>query len=64
LNGTAISICRAIIAIIENNQTKDGEILIPEVLQKWMGKSIISKNNGKIFFQNLVLIHIIWFHWN
>ena len=43
LNGTAISICRAIIAIIENNQTKDGEILIPEVLQKWMGKSIISK---------------------
>lgn len=43
LNGTAISICRAIIALIENNQTKDGKILIPEVLQKWMNKSIISK---------------------
>ncbi|MCF7795982.1 serine--tRNA ligase [Patescibacteria group bacterium] len=41
LNGTGISICRAIIALIENNQTKEGEIKIPEVLQKWMGKSII-----------------------
>lgn len=37
LNGTAISIARALIAIIENNQQADGSILIPEVLRKWVG---------------------------
>ncbi len=37
LNGTAIAIGRAIIAIMENNQQKDGSIIIPEVLHKWTG---------------------------
>ena len=37
LNGTAISVCRAMIALMENNQQADGSILIPEVLQKWVG---------------------------
>lgn len=37
LNGTAFAVGRMIIAIIENYQTKDGEIEIPEVLQKYMG---------------------------
>jgi len=41
LNGTAFS-TRPIIAIIENYQTKDGSIEIPEVLRKWMGKNKIS----------------------
>ena len=44
LNGTAIAISRAIIAIIENNQQKDGSVKIPEVLQKYMGsKKAITK---------------------
>lgn len=37
LNGTAIAVSRAIIAIIENNQQPDGSIAIPEVLQSYMG---------------------------
>jgi len=37
LNGTAFAIGRTIIAILENYQQKDGSVLIPKVLQKWMG---------------------------
>ena len=36
LNGTAFS-TRPIIAILENNQQEDGSVLIPQVLQKYMG---------------------------
>jgi len=41
LNGTGIAISRALIAVIENNQQADGSILVPKVLQKWVGKKII-----------------------
>jgi len=44
LNGTAIAISRTLIAIIENYQQEDGSVLIPEVLQKWVGKERIEKN--------------------
>jgi seryl-tRNA synthetase len=37
LNGTAIAVSRAIIAILENYQQKDGSILAPEALQKYLG---------------------------
>ncbi len=37
LNGTAFSMARPIIAIIENYQQEDGSVLIPQVLQKYMG---------------------------
>lgn len=37
LNGTAISIARALIAIIENNQQADGSIKVPSVLIPYMG---------------------------
>ncbi|MBU0547023.1 MAG: serine--tRNA ligase [Patescibacteria group bacterium] len=44
LNGTAFAIGRTLIAIIENYQQKDGSIVIPKVLQKYMGiKKIIKK---------------------
>lgn len=36
LNGTAIAVSRALIAIIENYQQADGSIKIPEVLKKYM----------------------------
>jgi len=43
LNATAIATPRVIIAILENFQQKDGSVLIPKPLQKWMGiKKIIS----------------------
>jgi len=41
LNGTAFAIGRTIIAILENYQQKDGSIIIPKVLQKYMGKKLI-----------------------
>jgi len=43
LNGTAIAISRALIAIMENYQQADGSILIPEALQKWMIKDVIKR---------------------
>ena len=43
LNGTAIAVGRAIIAIIENNQQADGSILIPEILRPYMGIDVIKR---------------------
>lgn len=43
LNGTAFAIGRTIIAILENYQQEDGSVIIPEVLQKYMGKDRILK---------------------
>jgi len=41
LNGTAIAVSRALIAILENYQQADGSVLIPEVLRRWVGKEQI-----------------------
>jgi seryl-tRNA synthetase len=41
LNGTAVAISRAIIAILENYQQADGSIAVPEALRKWIGKDRI-----------------------
>jgi len=43
LNGTAIAISRALIALSENYQQADGSIRIPEALQAFMGKDLITK---------------------
>ncbi|MDB5033521.1 MAG: Seryl-tRNA synthetase [Chlorobi bacterium] len=37
LNGTAVAVPRAIIAILENYQQEDGSVIIPEVLRPFMG---------------------------
>ncbi len=41
-DATAFAIGRTIIGIIENYQQKDGTILVPKVLQKYLGKEKIS----------------------
>lgn len=41
LNGTAVAISRAIIAILENYQQADGTIQLPEALVPYMGKATI-----------------------
>ena len=41
LNGTAIAISRAIIAVMENNQQEDGSIVVPDVLRPYVGKDVI-----------------------
>jgi len=43
LNGTAIAISRALIAILENYQQADGSILIPEALRPFVGKERIAR---------------------
>ena len=44
LNNTAIATGRALVAILENNQQKDGSVTIPKVLQKYMGgKKVLCK---------------------
>ncbi len=41
LNGTAIAVTRAMIALLENHQQADGSVVIPEALRKWVGKDRI-----------------------
>jgi len=41
LNGTLVAVERTIVAIIENFQTNDGHIKVPNVLQKYLGKDKI-----------------------
>ncbi len=37
LNGSGLAVGRTLIAILENYQTKDGSIIVPEVLKPYMG---------------------------
>jgi seryl-tRNA synthetase len=41
LNGTAVAISRALIALMENHQLSDGSIKIPKALIPWIGKERI-----------------------
>lgn len=43
LNGTAIAISRALVAIMELYQQKDGSIAVPEVLRAFVGKEVIRR---------------------
>jgi seryl-tRNA synthetase len=42
LNGTAFSMNRPIIALLENYQQEDGSVIVPEVLRKYLGKDIFT----------------------
>ena len=41
LNGTAVAVSRALLAVLENYQRTDGHVDVPEVLRPWLGKDII-----------------------
>lgn len=43
LNCTAIPTPRILVSLVENFQQEDGSIKVPEVLQKYLGKDVISK---------------------
>jgi seryl-tRNA synthetase len=45
LNGTAIAVSRAMVAILENYQCSDGSIEMPEVLHPYLGFTHIFKGN-------------------
>jgi seryl-tRNA synthetase len=42
LNGTAIAVSRAMIAVLENHQQADGSVRVPPVLQPWVGTERIA----------------------
>lgn len=43
LNASGLATSRIIPAIVEQFQQADGSVVIPEVLRKWMGKSVLKK---------------------
>jgi seryl-tRNA synthetase len=44
LNGTAVAVSRALVALLENYQQADGSVIIPEVLRPWLrGKVRITR---------------------
>ena len=44
LNGSGLAVGRTLIAVMENYQTKNGDIIIPDVLRQYMrNESIIKK---------------------
>jgi seryl-tRNA synthetase len=46
LNGTAIAVSRAIVAILENYQCADGSVTVPDVLVPWVGTKNIAPRRG------------------
>ena len=45
LNSTAVATSRALVAIIEQYQTNNGAVIVPDVLIPWMrGKKILEPN--------------------
>jgi len=47
LNNTVLATPRALIAVMENNQLKNGSIKIPKVLWKYIGKKKIEMKKKK-----------------
>ena len=43
LNGSGLATSRLIVSLLESNQDKDGNIIVPEILRKYTGFDIISK---------------------
>ena len=45
LNGSGLAIGRTLIAVLENNQKKDGSIVVPKILRPYMNNlEVISAN--------------------
>jgi seryl-tRNA synthetase len=47
LNGTAVAVTRALLAILENYQQADGSIVVAEVLRPWVGKDRIGPRSAR-----------------
>jgi seryl-tRNA synthetase len=43
LNGSGLAVGRALVAVLENHQQADGSVLVPEVLQPYMGGQTVLK---------------------
>ena len=40
LNGSGVATSRLMVAILENNQQKDGSVILPKILHKYLEKEI------------------------
>jgi seryl-tRNA synthetase len=47
LNGTAVAVSRALVAILENSQQADGSVVVPEALRSWVGKDRIGPRSQR-----------------
>ena len=45
LNGSGLATSRILPAIVEQNQLKDGSVVVPEVLRKYLGCEVITKDS-------------------
>ena len=43
LNGSGLATSRLMVALLENNQQKDGSILVPKALHKYLGEEVVAK---------------------
>ena len=43
LNGSGLATSRVLPALVEQNQQKDGSVVVPEVLRKYIGVDVIKK---------------------
>lgn len=43
LNGSGLALPRIVIALLENYQQADGSVLVPEILQPYLGRTVIKK---------------------
>jgi len=41
LNGSGLALPRTVIAILENNQTDEGTVVVPEVLREYVGVDVL-----------------------
>ena len=48
LNGSGLAVGRCLIAVLENGQQEDGSILVPEVLQNYLGGKATIDNQGNL----------------
>lgn len=46
LNGTAVAVQRAIIALVENHQREDGTVAVPGRLQPYLGREVLLSADG------------------
>ena len=47
LNGSGLGMTRALIAVLENYQQKDGSVVVPDVLRPYMGGLVAIEPNGQ-----------------
>jgi len=52
LNGSGVALARSMVAILENYQTKEGDVVIPKVLRPYMG---LDRKKQILIFKQIVI---------